>query len=94
MTYSLFCTDAPTPSEKMPDDCRVVPVNSDSMGAAIKEACRLIADGIIVWKIKGSDGFIMERSDIETECLRRQGAARASLRASALPPRRCPRGGC
>jgi hypothetical protein len=56
----------------MPDRHRVVAVDSDSMGAAIKEACRLIGDGTIVWKLKGSDGFVMERRDIETECLRRQ----------------------
>ena len=75
LTYFLFCTDAPTPSKKrMPDGCRVVVVDSDSMGAAIKAACRLIADGVIVWKIKGPDGFTMERSDIETERLRRQGS--------------------
>jgi hypothetical protein len=43
------------------------------MGAAIKAACRLISDGVIVWKIRGSDGFIMERSDIEIEFQRRQG---------------------
>jgi hypothetical protein len=73
VTYSLFCTDTPTPSDKMPDLCRLVSLNSDSMSAAIKAACRLVSNGTIVWKIKGSDGFIMERSDIETEFLRRQG---------------------
>jgi hypothetical protein len=71
MSYSLFCTDALIPSQKMPDLCRVVPV--DSMGAAIRAACGLIAEGVIVWKVQGADGFIMERSDIETECLRRRG---------------------
>jgi hypothetical protein len=75
MSYLLFCTDASNPSQNMPNLCRVVPVDSDSMGAAIKEACRLISDGVIVWKIKGPDGFVMERSDIETERLRRQGVA-------------------
>jgi coenzyme F420-reducing hydrogenase delta subunit len=75
MSYSLFCADASTTaSKKMPDLCRVIPVNSDLMGVAIEEACRLIADGVIVWKIKGSDGFTMERTDIETERLRRHAA--------------------
>jgi len=74
MSYSLFCTDAPTASKKMPERYRLVPVDSNSLGAAIDTACRLIDDGVIVWKIKG-DGFVMERSDIETERLRRQGAA-------------------
>jgi hypothetical protein len=71
MTYSLFCTDARI--ESKPDHYRVVSVDSASMGAAIKEACRLIGAGLIVWKLKGADGFTMERSDIETECLRRRG---------------------
>jgi len=72
--YLLFCTDEVIPPRKMPDHCRVVPVNSDSIGAALKEACRLMSDGVIVWKLQGADGFRMERSDIEIECLRRQGS--------------------
>jgi hypothetical protein len=70
VTYLLFCTDVPTRLRKMPDPHRVVSANS--MGAAVKAACRLVSNGVIVWKIKGPDGFMMERSDIETECLRRQ----------------------
>lgn len=73
MAYEICCTDVPSQSERMPDHYRVV--NSDSMSAAITAACKLIADGVIVWKIRGPDGFTMERSDIETERLRRQGAA-------------------
>jgi hypothetical protein len=74
MPYSLFCSDAAAQSEKMPARHRVVPVNPDSMGAAISEACRLIGDGIIVWKLVGSDGFTMERRDIEAEYLRRRAS--------------------
>jgi hypothetical protein len=70
VTYSLFCTDVSTRLKKMPDLHRMVSANS--MGAAVKAACRLVSNGVIVWKIKGPDGFMMERSDIETECLRRQ----------------------
>ena len=73
MTYSLFCSDASTPSAKMPEHPRVVPAHSDSMGQAINTACELINGGSIVWKLKGSDGFMMERIDIETECRRREG---------------------
>jgi hypothetical protein len=73
VSFVLFCTDSATPSKKMPERCREVAVESNSIGAAIKAACRLIDEGVIVWKIKG-DGFVMERSDIETERLRRQGA--------------------
>jgi hypothetical protein len=72
MSFSLFCTNASTQSEKAPDLGRVVPVNLDSMGAAIAEAIKLIGNGVIVWRIKGLDGFVMERCDIETERLRRQ----------------------
>ncbi len=43
MTYSLYCSDEPTQSKKMPDICRVVPVDSDSMGTAIGAACQLIS---------------------------------------------------
>ena len=74
MSYSLFCTDTRPSAKRMPERYRVVPVDSDSLGAAINAACRLIDAGVTVWKIKG-DGFVMERSDIETERLRRQGAA-------------------
>jgi hypothetical protein len=59
VTYSIFCTGVP------------IPVKCDSMGSAIETACKLINGGSIVWQIKGSDGFLMERSDIEGECLRR-----------------------
>jgi hypothetical protein len=69
-TYLLFCADLPAHSTTMRHLHPVVTVNS--MGAAINTACKLITDGVIVWKIKGSDGFTMERSDIETERLRRQ----------------------
>jgi hypothetical protein len=72
MTYALFCSDSSIPSARMPDHPRVVPASSDSMGNAINAACELINGGSIVWKIKGSDGFMMERIDIETECRRRE----------------------
>ena len=49
-------------------------MDSDSLGAAINAACRLIDAGVTVWKLLGAAGFRMERSDIEIERLRRQGA--------------------
>jgi hypothetical protein len=58
-TYSIFCIDVP------------IPVKCDSMAAAIKMACKLMNEGAKVFQIKGSDGFMMERRDIEIECLRR-----------------------
>lgn len=41
------------------------------MGEAINTACKLIRAGIEVRQIEGSNGFLMERNDIEFECLRR-----------------------
>jgi hypothetical protein len=42
------------------------------MAAAINTACELMNGGASVCQIRGSDGFMMERSDIEIECLRRR----------------------
>jgi hypothetical protein len=57
--YLIFCVNAPTPTR------------CDSMGEAINTACKLIRAGIEVRQIEGSNGFLMERNDIEFECLRR-----------------------
>jgi hypothetical protein len=46
------------------------------MAAAIDTACKLINGGANVCRIKGSDGFMMERHDIEIECFRRWKANR------------------
>jgi pantothenate kinase len=60
VTYSIFCSDVP------------IPVKCDSMAAAIDTACKLMSGGASVFQIVGSDGFMMERRDIEIECLRRR----------------------
>jgi hypothetical protein len=70
VSYVIFCTDPPAPSKKIPDCCREVV--AQSLGAAIDTASNLIDHGIIVWRIKGLDGLMMERDDIELERLRRQ----------------------
>ena len=77
MSYSLFWTRVATSSEKTPDLRGVVPMNFNSIGAAINAACKLISDGAIVWRIKGADGFMMERRDIETEYWRRESKIQA-----------------
>ena len=59
MTYLVFFGEPP--SETV----------CDSIGSAIAMACGLIQSGAIVWGIRGSHGFIMERSDIELEYQRR-----------------------
>jgi hypothetical protein len=56
----------------MPDLSRVVPVKLDSLGEAINAACKLISRGAVVWQIKGAEGFMMERGDIEIEYWRRR----------------------
>jgi hypothetical protein len=72
MTYSLYCTDPPSRSQRTPDLGQVAPIPAESMGNAITAACVLISRGSIVWQIRGSSGFMMERSDIEAECRRRK----------------------
>jgi hypothetical protein len=71
LSYLLFYT-APTPSGKMPDLNLITPLEFDSMGEAIKAACKLIRQGNISWQIKGSEGFSMERTDIEIACRQRE----------------------
>lgn len=57
--YSIYCSDS------------LNPLTLDSMGASIEAACRMIQSGKIVLRIVGSQGFLMERGDIELECSRR-----------------------
>jgi hypothetical protein len=59
VSYTVFCIGVP------------IPVTCDSMAAAITTACKLMNDGAGVSQIKGSDGFVMDRQDIEIECARR-----------------------
>jgi hypothetical protein len=59
--YSIYCSDIFTP------------LKFDSMGASIEAACRMIQGGKVVLRIVGSEGFLMERGDIEEECSRRAG---------------------
>lgn len=63
-TYSVYCSDS------------LNPVKFDSLGASIEAACRLIQGGKIILWVVGSEGFLMERGDIEEECLRRASNAR------------------
>jgi hypothetical protein len=70
VSYVIFCTDSPALSKKIPDCCQEVV--AQALGAAIDTASNLIDHGIIVWRIKGLDGLMMERDDIELERLRRR----------------------
>jgi hypothetical protein len=71
VTYRLFHTDASAKSGKTPELRRLTPLGFDSMRATINAACDMIKRGGVVWRIESSNGFIMERSDIENECFRR-----------------------
>jgi hypothetical protein len=71
MSYVVFFTNGPTPSKSLRAPRKEMTATFDSLGAAINAASRLIDDGAIVWRIKGIDGFMMERRDIELERLRR-----------------------
>jgi hypothetical protein len=62
--FSIFCIDNP------------IPVKCDSMAGAINTACELMKGGARVSRINGSDGFTMERRDIEIECIRREEGQR------------------
>jgi len=60
VTYSISCSNS------------MHPIKCESMGAAIATACKFVSSGVTVWQINGSDGFKMERKDIEIECTRRR----------------------
>ena len=64
MTYSIYRINVP------------IPVKCDSMAVAVDTACKLMSYGTSVFQIEGSDGFMMERRDIEIECLRRGKGSR------------------
>jgi hypothetical protein len=72
VSYSLYYTDPPNRFDSKPDAAQITPVIVESLGEAITAACSLILDGLIVWQIRGTSGFMMERSDIEHECGRRK----------------------
>ena len=60
VSYSISCSNS------------MHPIKCESMGAAIATACKFVSSGVTVWQINGSDGFKMERKDIEIECSRRR----------------------
>jgi hypothetical protein len=72
MSFLVFCIDAPTLPGRKPDLSRAIPAKVYSSDAAIDAACKLINGGAVVWQIKGAEGFMMERVDIETEYSRRR----------------------
>jgi hypothetical protein len=75
VAYSLFYTNAPSPSDKTPDFQALPPLRFDTMGEAITAACNFIKSNHLAWRIESPSGFVMEKADIEIECLRRRDAA-------------------
>jgi hypothetical protein len=87
MSYLLYSTDPPSHVGVSPDLGHVHPLTLPSLGEAIAAACLLVLRGSVVWQISGSDGFMMERRDIEIECERRE-CVQASRRAIASERKR------
>jgi hypothetical protein len=71
MTYWLFYADRATSTEDNSDIDRLLRLEFPSMGETINAGCELIKIGRVVWRIESERGFLMERSDVECECLRR-----------------------
>ena len=70
MSYYLFYTNEGN-STAMSEDDRVSRLELPSLGATINAACDLVRRGCIVCRIESRTGLIMERTDIESECVRR-----------------------
>jgi hypothetical protein len=71
MTYWLFYADGATSTEQMSDIDRLSRLEFRSMGETIDAGCELIKIGCVVWRIESQRGFVMERGDVECECVRR-----------------------
>jgi hypothetical protein len=71
MSFLLYSADPPSHIGVSADHRHLHPLTLHSLGEAIDAATALILKGAVVWKIAGSDGFTMERRDIEIECQRR-----------------------
>jgi hypothetical protein len=71
MTYWLFYVDGATSTEQNSDIDRLSRLEFQSMGETIDAGCKLITIGCVVWRIESQRGFVMERSDVECERVRR-----------------------
>jgi len=84
MTYCILCTYDPASSDRKLALRHAETEFANSMRTVIDRACTLVRAGTIVWQISGSDGFLMERSDIEDECERRGTGIQASGAPAAM----------
>jgi len=64
-TYNVFYTDKPLPADSKPDFAMMLPLRFASKDEALLKSFKLIFSGAIVWKIEGSEGFRLERAEIE-----------------------------
>jgi hypothetical protein len=76
VTYRLFYSVESIPSDS--DQRRSKSLEFDSMSATICAGCELLNSGGTVWRIESPSGFVMERSDIENECIRRSSIQKQS----------------
>ena len=68
--YKVFYTDKPIPAGTKPDFSMIMPLNFVSRDVALDKAFKLIYSGAIVWKIEGSEGFHLDRAEIESQYLK------------------------
>ena len=74
MTCRVFYTNAkPAQDIREPNYNALIPFVFDSTEIGITQAMRLIENGAIVWRIEGSDDFLMSRNEIENEYWRQTG---------------------
>ena len=74
MTYRVFYTDSRSTDDSYePNYSTLIPFEFDSKDISITKALELIENGAIVWRIEGSNDFLMGRNEIENEYLQRTG---------------------
>lgn len=66
-SYKIFYTDKPLPAGTKPDFSMIIPLSFVSKDEALNKAFKLIYSGAVVWKIEGSEGFHLDRAEIERQ---------------------------
>ncbi len=64
-TYNVFYTDKPLSAGTEPDFTLMLPLKFASEEEALIKSFKLIFSGAVVWKIEGSEGFHLDRAEIE-----------------------------
>lgn len=63
MTYRIFYTDVPLPQE--PDYSKLLPFEKDTEDLAITKMIELTNHGVVVWRIEGPNGFLLDRPAVK-----------------------------